>query len=173
MRKIIYPICFTFILLITGCVYQEAGDWQRCKFDVSSIEYVGVREDQTEWNVVLTVQNPGAHELKMEGVQATALIGADTLATLGNTAPIDLAANGDTKVAFIAFSTTQGFNKAMAGIKENGKCSVTIVGDAVYRGAFGTKKYPNLFHKTYDLDLETAVNAMGSHLFQGLQGIPF
>ena len=163
--------CLTF--LFCGCIYHDASEWKKCSFDVASVRYAGIRENQTEWEIVLDVHNPGSDRLKMEGVQLYALSGTDTLATLHNQNPLDVAPAGTTPVSLKAASPSAAWNKALEVFRRDGKCSVVITGDAVYHGTFGMKKYPNLFHKTYDVDMAMVLGAMGGGLFQGMQGLPF
>jgi hypothetical protein len=108
----------------------------------------------------------------MEGVQLFALQGDDTLASLRNSDPLDLAPDTMTVVTLEAASPPSAWNTVFENLKRNGKCSITITGDAYYRTLFGTEKLSGLFRKTYDVDFATALGVMGSHLLQGFQGFP-
>ncbi|HAO98426.1 MAG TPA: hypothetical protein DCQ83_00080 [Fibrobacteres bacterium] len=160
--------------LFVGCsLYPTASDWKRCSFEVASVRFAGFRENQSEWEITLNVHNPNSSRLKMEGIQLFALQEADTLATLKNQKPLDLAPNENTRVAMNISLPPAAWDKVVGTLRQGNKCSLTVNGDAYYHGWFGVKKLSGIFHKTYDLDLAAAMNMMGGNLFQGLQGLPF
>lgn len=163
----------TFITLLNGCLYPDASDWKQCRFEISSLQFKGSLEDQTEWEITVNVHNPGSNHLKMERVKLFAMQGADTLATLRNVAPLDLPPHDSSKVTLTTSLPQKTWDTVLESLRREGKIKVTIAGEAYYRGPFGVQKLPGLFHKTYELDLATALNAMGSHLLEGLQGLPF
>ena len=173
MQRLLLVFTVLFSVLMTGCLYPDASDWKRCRFEITSIEFKGYRENQTEWQITLTVHNPGSNRLKMESVRLFALQGTDTLGTLQNVAPMDLPAKDSTHVALTTLLPQSTWNKLLESLRNEGVANITVSGEAFYHGPFGLQKVPGLFRKTYDLDLATAMNAMGNHLLQGLQGLPF
>jgi len=177
MRKISLVLALLVLamlaFLFSGCnLYPGASEWKRCDFEIASVKFLGFQEDQTQWELVLKVHNPNSDRLQMEGVQLFALQGEDTLATLRNSRPLDLAPDTTTIVTLNAESAPSAWNTVFENLKRNGTCSITVTGDAFYHGTFGTEKLSGLFRKTYTVDFATALNAMGSHLLQGFQGFP-
>ncbi len=173
MQRFILIFAALFTGLMTGCLYPDASTWKSCRFEIASIEFIGYRENQTEWQITLTVHNPSSDRLKLESLRLFALQGEDTLGTLRNLNPLDLAAKDSTRVALTTLLPKSTWNKLLESLRNEGVAHITISGEAWYRGPFGIRKVPGNFRKTYDLDLATAMNAMGSHLLQGLQGLPF
>lgn len=169
MRKLILLLA----CMLSACnFYPGASEWKRCTFEIATVKFLGFQENQTKWELVIDVHNPNPDRLRMEGVQLFALQGDDTLASLRNSDPLDLAPDTMTVVTLEAASPPSAWNTVFENLKRNGKCSITITGDAYYRTLFGTEKLSGLFRKTYDVDFATALGVMGSHLLQGFQGFP-
>ncbi len=170
MRKTFgFSAAILLCVFLCGCgLFPSSSDWRQCRFQVSSIRFEGLRENQAEWQVVLAVDNPTSKQLRMEGIHLFAALQTDTLATLSNSQPVVLAPHDTTLIPLELELPPDVWNRAMRRFRQEGKGQITVTGDVTVHTYFGVKKISNAFKRTYDVDLASLMGSMGSDLIRNL-----
>jgi LEA14-like dessication related protein len=154
-------------LLFTGCP-PTASDWKQCRFTVTDVRFKGLRENNAEWTVVVTADNPTAKILKLQGLQMTARLEGDTLGKLSNGQPIRIAPQGATEIELGLVVPPKAWNKALKQMRAGGSTEVLITGDAFIKTWFGTRRVRDAIHKKYTLNLAELMGTMGGDLLRNL-----
>jgi hypothetical protein len=157
------------VLVLGGCALMPtASDWKRCRFEIGSVHFKGIRENQTEWSLDVAVHNPNRRPLRLQGLELFALRQGDTLAALRNLEPLILSPGDTTHIPLEARMPHAAWTRIMATLPGEGKSQVQVVGNAYYRSWFGVRKIRGAFKKTYEVDLQAALGIFGNRLFQNL-----
>jgi hypothetical protein len=146
-------------LLLAGCGLPTTADWRRCSFDISEVALRDMREDQSEWSIVVSAFNPGGKRLKLEGLHLWALMEGDTLARLRNPDRIDLAPRDTTRVSFDVVLPQAALNKAMRAMRRTGSSEILITGDATVATLFGTRTVKNAVREKHMIDLSSMMGS--------------
>jgi LEA14-like dessication related protein len=154
-------------LVLTGCP-PTASDWRQCRFVVTDVRFVGLRENQAEWSVVVSAVNPTRKVLKLEGLQMAARLEGDTLGKLGNAIPIVLAPRDTTEIELGLLIPPTAWNKALKQMQRGGSSEILITGDAFVKTWFGTRKVTNAINKKYTVNLAELMGTMGGDLLRNL-----
>lgn len=155
MRLFVLLSLFTLLPALSGCGVATVADWRRCSFDVADVTFEGIRENQSEWRVVVVAANPNARTLRLEGLHLWALMEGDTLARLRNPGRIDLAARDTTVVNLAVFVPPAAWNAALRQITRGGSAEVLITGDVEIPGLTGTRRLRNAVRETHTIDLSS------------------
>jgi hypothetical protein len=161
MRKTIPRAFLVFLLslFLSGCGLPTTADWRRCSFDIREVSFQGMRENQAEWNLVISAFNPNAKRLKLEGLQLWALMEGDTLARLRNPNRIDLKPRDTTLVSFDVVLPQAALNKAMRVMRRTGSSEILITGDATVATLFGTRTVKNAVREKHTIDLASMLGS--------------
>jgi LEA14-like dessication related protein len=166
-RLLLLSALLVSAFVLTGCP-PTASDWKQCRFVVTDVRFVGLRENQAEWSVVVAAVNPTRKILKLEGLQLAARLEGDTLGKLANSSPIVLAPRDTTEIELGLLMPPKAWNKALKQMQRGGSSEVLITGDAFVKTWFGTRKVTNAINKKYTVNLAELMGTMGGDLIRSM-----
>lgn len=144
-----------FVAGFAGCGLPTTADWRRCSFNVTEVEFLGLREDQADWRVAVSAFNPNGKRLKLDGIHLWALMEGDTLARLKDPGRMELAARDTTALSFDVALPQAAWSKALRTMRRTGSSEILITGDVAVPTLFGTRLVKNAVREKHTIDLSS------------------
>ncbi len=160
-------------LLFSGCGIPTTADWRRCSFHVNDIEFLGLRENQTDWRITVSAINPNGKKLRIDGLHLWALMEGDTLAMLKNPGRIELGARDTTGLSFDVTLPQTAWNKALRSMRRTGSAEILLTGDVAVPTLFGSRLVKNAVREKHAIDLSSLMGGMGGGLGGSLMNLFF
>lgn len=148
-------------LSLTGCGIATTADWRRCSFHVNDIEFLGLRENQTDWRIHVSAVNPGAKKLRVDGLHLWALMEGDTLARLKNPGRVELGARDTTGLSFDVTLPQVAWSKALRSMRRTGSAEILLTGDVAVPTLFGSRLVKNAVREKHTIDLSSVMGGAG------------
>lgn len=145
--------------VIGGCGVATTADWRRCSFEVTDLGFRGFHDDDAMWRVSVSVANPNARKLRLEGLHLWAVMAGDTLARLNNPGRIDLAARDTTRLTLDVAVPPAAWNSALNRMRRTGSADILITGDVEAPTLFGTRRIRNAVREKHTLDFAALLGA--------------
>lgn len=156
-------------VLLTGCGVPTAADWRRCSFTVTDVAFQGLRDDRSEWRIVVAAVNPNGKTLALDGIHLHALMEGDTLARLRDPGRVELAPRDTTELSFDVALPQASWNKALGHIRRTGSGELLITGDVRVPTLFGSRLVKNAVRETHVIDLSSLLG--GTDFLRRLRGL--